>query len=58
MDRYAAYEAVVRKDTFNRTWVADLYKDGKIYMKAWQYNWRTRKALLEQIEALNVKWVN
>lgn len=46
------YDAIVRKDGY--TWVADLYKDGKIFYRSWLYNFKTKRALLQEIESLGV----
>jgi hypothetical protein len=48
------YYAVIRKDGYR--WAADLYKDGKLFYKSWQYNWRTKGDMIVQIEAQNVDW--
>lgn len=53
-DRYKDYGAIVRKDGY--TWSADLYKDGKLFWKSWLYNFKTRKALYKEIEAIGVRF--
>ena len=55
-DSYKDYGAIVRKDGY--TWAADLYKDGKIFYKSWLYNFKTKKSLLKEIEALGVHFGN
>lgn len=47
------YHAVIRKDSNDR-WAADLYRDGKLLFKNWQYNWKTRRAMVAEIAALHV----
>lgn len=55
--RYKDYGAIVRKDGYK--WSADLYKEGKLFMTSWMYGWKSKKALLKEIEAIGVhfgKW--
>ena len=52
MSRYSQYGAIVYKDGYK--WSADLYKEGKLFYKSWMHNWTTKKALLQEIEALGV----
>lgn len=53
-NRYKDYYALVRKD--GNKWAADLYKDGKLFYKSWQHNWRTLGGMVVEIEAIGVKW--
>lgn len=48
------YYALIRKD--GRRWAADLYKDGKLFYKSWQYDWRTMGGMILEIEAQNVDY--
>ena len=49
------YYAVIRKDS-NGKWAADLYKDGKLFYKSWQYNWKTKREMVAEIAALGVSF--
>jgi len=52
MSRYKNYGVIVRKDGYK--WAADLYKDGKLFYKSWLYNFKTRKALYQELESIGV----
>lgn len=47
------YYAVIRKD--GNKWAADLYKEGKIFYKSWMYNFRTKTAVVNEINANRVE---
>ena len=48
------YYAVVRKD--GRRWAADLYKNGKLFYKSWQYDWHSQAGVVLEIESQNVRY--
>jgi hypothetical protein len=49
-----SYYAVIRKD--GNRWAADLYKDGELFYKSWQYNWRTRVELRAEISSFGIHY--
>lgn len=53
-NRYKDYCAVIRKD--GNKWAADLFKNGKLFYKSWQHNWRTFSGLVVEIESMGVNW--
>lgn len=53
MANRAGYYAVIRKD--GSKWAADLYKEGKIFYRSWMYNFRTKTAVVNEINANNVE---
>lgn len=49
------YYAVIRKGWDNK-WAADLYKDGKLFYRNWQFNWKTKRELVAEIVAVGVPY--
>jgi hypothetical protein len=49
------YVASFRKDGYK--WCADLYKDGTLFYKSWLYNFPTKKALIKEIDAMGVGYM-
>lgn len=47
------YFAKIRKDPDGR-WAADLYKEGKLMYSSWQWNWKTKKAMVAEITAIGI----
>lgn len=53
MSDRSMYYAVIRKD--GNKWAADLYKEQKVFIKSWFYNFRTKTALVTEINSMGVK---
>jgi hypothetical protein len=53
MENRAEYYAIIRKD--GNTWAADLYKEGKVFYRSWLYLFRTKKALVNEINSMRVE---